>query len=94
MTNLNQFNFLTYYSSYFMREIFYPEVFDKNHNFNKIVNKYSDNSAALIECCNCKLKAVIYKISHDEFKIEVRDFSSLSKAKFSCNEILIKTLLE
>ena len=94
MADLEQFKFITYYSTQIRHDLAYPEVNIKDHTFNKIITKYSDNSDAKIECDNCKLEAVIFKISNNTFKINIRNPSDFSKVKLSCNEIIIKRLLE
>jgi hypothetical protein len=94
MTDLTQFKFITYYST----KADFPkdaeaETDYKDHKF-IISYKYSDNSGAEIKCENCNLKALVCKDSYTTYRFTVRSVSNFKNNKLSCNELMIKNLLE
>lgn len=91
MTDLNQFDFITYYSTQRSMIDFIKFNIDCNeHNF-VLTKKFRDNSGGYIICEKCKIKGIVEKISHLEYK-----FSSLYRLfkNLSCDELVIKNLLE
>lgn len=90
MTDLSLFSFLIYFPKYY--EI--PQwILDHNdHNF-KLFNSFKDNSVARIKCKNCGIFGYAAKTNNIDL-IFYRQFSRNCDMILSCNEIIIKNIIE
>lgn len=87
MTDLSQFEYITYFSSQRNAHYAYDNVSHKQHSF-ILTQKYYDNSGGRALCDKCKLSVNVYKVSNTEYY-----FGSIMKS-LTCNERMIKNLLE
>ena len=91
MTNLSLFEFITYHSSqkeFKFKYLIYLNYID--HNFIPVL-KFRDNSGAKVKCNNCNINAFIAKKSNNEFYVWT---FNTAYQKHSCNELIIKNILE
>lgn len=91
-TDLSKFKVITYYSSApILESVYYIDY--TNHNF-EVISIHRDNSGAWAKCIDCNIEAHVYKNSYSGFVFDASNIENVRRSKLSCNELMIKNLLE
>lgn len=90
MTDLEQFKYIEYYHQIFQK----TECFNANsHNF-ILTKRHYDNSGGICKCINCNIEAHVFMPIPNVLVFDWTKPEDFIKIKLSCEEIVIKTLLE
>lgn len=92
MTNLEQFEFITYYSTQLESVNPFKTFNYTDHDF-ILIKKFSDDSGAFVECKKCKIKAFVSKKEMNEIYF-CAPFSEFRNLKYTCDELIIKSIIE
>lgn len=93
MTDFDQFKFIIVSEQIDLINIKTISVDPYNHNF-FIERKFQDNSGAKLICNNCSLLITVAKSPTKGLIFYISDSNFFRIAKLTCNEIVIKNLLE